>query len=393
LQLFSLRYKTQTLNYLLTIIGSILLLSCFTRCNTPDESSAHTQTAPISFFDIQVDSSQGELAHRIDTFFKKRYLAKRFNGVALFAKQGKIIYHKAFGYANFSTKDSLKTDDAFQLASVSKTITAIAIIKLIENEQLRLDDTLQKHLPQFPYQNITIRHLLSHRSGLGNYMYFIDKIWPNKDSSISNQQMVDFMQLDTPMVYYQPNVRYHYCNTNYALLASIIEKVSKKTYAEYVQEHIFDPLGMENAFIYNRNNQRKLPQEVIGYNGIYRAKENIYLNGVVGDKGVYASTIDLLKLDQGLYDENFISQYLIEEAFLPQNPDLTRRNRDNYGLGWRIQKSSEMGKVVYHSGWWKGFKSYFIRMLDKDQTIIVLTNVTRGGYLDKKAMQELFEMP
>lgn len=362
------------------------------RCNT-NESTAHSQTAPILFFDIQIDSSQEELAHRIDTFFEKRYLAKRFNGVALFAKQGKIIYHKAFGFSNFSTKDSLKTDDAFQLASVSKTITAIAILKLIENGQLRLDDTLQQFLPTFPYQNITIRHLLSHRSGLGNYMYFIDKVWANRDSSISNQQLINFMARDTPTVYYSPNVRYHYCNTNYALLASIIEKISKKTYEEYIQEHIFEPLDMENAFVYNRNHQKKLPQEVIGYNGIYRAKENNYMNGIVGDKGIYASTIDLLKLDQGLYDEAFINQSLLKEAFLPQNPDLTRRNRDNYGLGWRIQHDLEMGKVVYHSGWWKGFKTYFIRMLDKDQTIIVLTNVTRGGYLNKKAMQELFEMP
>ena len=368
-----------------------MLLSNFTSCNNTDKEVP--TGSPKLFFDIQADSSQEELAQRIDTFFEKRYFAKRFNGVALFAKQGKIVYHKAFGMSNFSTKDSLKIDDAFQLASVSKTITAIAILKLIENQQLRLEDTLQQFFPNFPYQNITIRHLLSHRSGLGNYMYFIDKVWANKDSSISNDQMIAFMELDSPMVYYPPNVRYHYCNTNYALLASVIEKVSQQTYEAFIQEHIFTPLEMENAFIYNRNNQSQLPQSVIGYNGIYRAKENIYLNGVIGDKGVYASAMDLLKLDQGLYNEDFIDQDILHEAFSSQNPDLTRRNRDNYGLGWRIQKSSEMGKVVYHSGWWKGFKTYFIRMLDKDQTIIVLTNVTRGGYLDRKAMQELFEMP
>jgi CubicO group peptidase (beta-lactamase class C family) len=129
---------------------------------------------------------------------------------------------------------------------------------------------------------------------------------------------------------------------------------------------------------------------VIGYNGIYRAKENIYLNGIVGDKGIYASALDLYKFDKALYKADFIDQNLLNEAFTPHNSDLTRRNRDNYGLGWRIQLPSEFGEVVYHSGWWKGFKTYFIRMIDKDQTIIVLTNVTRGGYLDRKVMEGLF---
>lgn len=338
---------------------------------------------------VQYDYSDTTLFRQIDTFFENRFQSKLFNGVALFAKDGKVVYHKAFGYSNFNTKDSLQLDDAFQLASVSKTITAVAVLKLVQDSLVGLEQNVRDFIPNFPYKDITIRQLLSHRSGLANYMYFVDNVWDNKDSSITNDDVITIMQRDTPACYYPSNTRYFYCNTNYALLASIIEKASGDSYESYINKTIFQPLGMDNAFVYNRNTQPKIPQEVLGYNGIYRQKENHYFNGVVGDKGVYASVLDLFKFDQALYDNDFIDSTILAAAFSPQHPDLNRRNRDNYGLGWRIQQPSEFGEVVYHSGWWKGFKTYFIRMIDKKQTIIVLTNVTRGGYLDREQMQRL----
>lgn len=363
----------------------IFIIISFSNCDeTPQATIVKFQPKAIEY-----DYSDSTLFHQIDTFFQKRYQAKRFNGVALFAKNGKIVYQKAFGYSNFKTNDTLQIDDAFQLASVSKTITAIATLKLVQDSLIRLDQNIRDFIPDFPYDTITVRQLLSHRSGLPNYMYFVDEIWENKDSSITNDGVLKIMQRDTPDVYYLPDVRYFYCNTNYAILASIIEKVTNDTYEKYLDKTIFRPLNMDNAFVYNRNTQPEIPGEVLGYNGIYRQKENHYLNGVVGDKGIYASVMDLFKFDQALYKSDFIDSTLLAEAFTPHHPDLTRRNRDNYGLGWRIQNTSEFGKVVYHSGWWKGFKTYFIRMIDKDQTIIVLTNVTRGGYLNRMELQQL----
>jgi CubicO group peptidase (beta-lactamase class C family) len=364
----------------------IIIIIGFASCEKPQEA-AIVKFKPEA---VQYDYSDSTLYNRIDNYFENRYRANGFNGVVLFAKSGKVVYNKSFGFSDFSTEDSLQLDDAFQLASVSKTITAVAILQMVEDSLIRLDQTVQDFIPNFPYENVTIRLLLSHRSGLPNYMYFVDHIWENKDSSINNDEMLTIMQQDTPKPYYLPDLRYHYCNTNFAVLASVIEKITHDTYENYLIKNIFKPLNMENAFVYNRNTQPNLPKGVIGYNGIYRAKENIYLNGIVGDKGIYASALDLYKFDKALYKADFIDQNLLNEAFTPHNSDLTRRNRDNYGLGWRIQLPSEFGEVVYHSGWWKGFKTYFIRMIDKDQTIIVLTNVTRGGYLDRKVMEGLF---
>jgi CubicO group peptidase (beta-lactamase class C family) len=352
-----------------------------------------TQETPIPAFvakAVEYDYSDSLLFERIDNYFENRYRVNGFNGVVLYAKNGKIVYNKAFGFSNFETKDSLQLDDAFQLASVSKTITAVAVLQLVQDSLIGLEQTVQDFFPKFPYENVTIRQLLSHRSGLANYMYFADEYWENKDSSISNKVVLEMMETNTPKPYHLPDVRYQYCNTNFAILASIIEKVTKEKYENYLKKHIFQPLDMENAFVYNRNTQPDLPKNVIGYNGIYRQKENSYQNGVVGDKGIYASAMDLFKLDRALYENDFLDSTLLAEAFTPQNPDLTRRNRDNYGLGWRIQVPSDFGAVVYHSGWWKGFKTYYIRMIEKDQTIIVLTNVTRGGYLNRAEMQGLF---
>ncbi|MFK7948351.1 MAG: serine hydrolase domain-containing protein [Saprospiraceae bacterium] len=373
-------------------ILNISVLICLTFITIFFSNCGETPQATIIKFQpkaVEYDYSDSTLFKKIDVFFQKRYQAKRFNGVALFAKNGKIVYHKAFGLSNFSTKDTLQLDDAFQLASVSKTITAVATLKLVQDSLIQLDENVQDFIPNFPYDSITVRHLLSHRSGLANYMYFADKIWENRDSSITNNDVLTIMQRDTPNYYYLPDVRYFYCNTNYAILASIIEKVTHDTYENYLDKTIFKPLKMENAFVYNRNTQPEIPQEVIGYNAIYRQKENSYFNGVVGDKGIYASVMDLFKFDQALYETDFIDSTLLAEAFSPQHPDLTRRNRDNYGLGWRIQQPSAFNQVVYHNGWWKGFKTYFIRMIGTNQTIIVLTNVTRGGYLDRMELQGL----
>jgi CubicO group peptidase (beta-lactamase class C family) len=367
------------------LLSLVLIYACNQSKTSVINSSSQSITSTIEY-----DSTNKALTHRIDTFFSKRFKEKRFNGVALFADQGKIVYHKAFGMANISEKRLLKKTDAFQLASVSKTITSIATLQLVDKGKLRLEDTLQQFFPGFPFEKITIQQLLSHQSGLANYMYFVDKVYERKDSAISNEHMLTIMQRDTPQPYFKPNTRYHYCNTNYALLALVIEKVSKQTYEAYLDENIFEVAQMENAFVYNKNVQKDLPEQVIGYNAIYRKKENHYQNGIVGDKGIYASALDLFKLDRALTNGKLVSKELMAKAYEPLDARLSRLNRDNYGLGWRIQQSPEFGQVVYHGGWWKGFKSYFIRLLDQDQTIIVLTNVTKGSYLNRIEVEQLF---
>jgi len=176
-----------------------------------------------------------------------------FNGTVLFAENGEIVFSKAIGYANLKTKDSLTMESAFQLASISKPITALAVLVLKQEGKIGIDDSVRKYIPELPYPGITIRHLLTHRSGLPNYMYFAEQDWPNKDIPLKNQDVIDLMVKYQYKPYYLPDKRYNYCNTNFALLAYIVEKVSGMKFEDFVQKKIFNPCHMVNSYIYNKN--------------------------------------------------------------------------------------------------------------------------------------------
>ena len=147
----------------------------------------------------------------------------------------------------------------------------------------------------------------------------------------------------------------------------------------YLKKYIFNPIGMENTVVYDRTNLQELKLPVQGYEGRI-PWEDVYLNGCVGDKGVYSTTMDLLKFDRALKHNLIISDSIKELAFTKKNKNF--RNNHNYGYGFRLKFTEKFGKIVYHTGWWKGFRSYFINIPGKDQTIIVLNNVKRGRFLN-----------
>ncbi len=218
-------------------------------------------------------------------------------------------------------------------------------------------------------------------------MYFADSLWQNKEVPITNRDVLDLMIEHQPKRYYPPNVRYNYCNTNYALLALIVEDVSEMAFDLFVKTSIFLPLEMYNSQVYNKSITPSNFHKVIGYSSGRRVAENTYLNGVVGDKGVYASALDLYKLDNALRSDKLISRDLLDKAFETQHKDLYQW--DNYGLGWRIDASDPDNRVVYHTGWWKGFRSYFIRELGSKKTIIVLSNTARTSSIGTRELRKL----
>ncbi len=330
-----------------------------------------------------IDTTQVDKREKkIISFFKRKYNSRIFNGNILFAEKGKVIAHSSFGYANFRKKEKLSINHSFQLASASKPVTAVATLQLIEKGKLSLEDTIQKFFPEFPYKNITIHQLLSHRSGMSQYTHFCDRpdsIWPDKNKTINNDNVLKIMSEIVPLINYPPNKRYYYCNTNYLILASIIEKISGMKFNAYLKKYIFNPIGMENTVVYDRTNLQELKLPVQGYEGRI-PWEDVYLNGCVGDKGIYSTTMDLLKFDRALKHNLIISDSIKELAFTKKNKNF--RNNHNYGYGFRLKFTEKFGKIVYHTGWWKGFRSYFINIPEKDQTIIVLNNVKRGRFLN-----------
>ena len=372
----------------LLIIVSLYLFSC-----KNEQKSIYKENKTIEIIDsvkirfkVLENDNRGK---KINAFFEKKFSRNLFNGNILFAENGNIITQKSYGYSNLRKKELLTKEHSFQLASVSKPFTSIAILQLIENNKINLKDTIQEFFPEFPYQGITIHQLLSHRSGMSQYTHFCDapdSIWPDKSITINNQDVINIITRIVPLINYKPDYRYYYCNTNYLILASIVEQVSGISFKQYVKKYIFEPSGMFNSAIYDRTNLEDLVLPVQGYEN-KTPWEDVYLNGVVGDKGVYSTTEDLLKFDRALEKNILISDSLKKLAFTKMN--LERKGSKNYGYGFRLKEHEKYGKIVYHTGWWKGFRSYFVKVLDENQTIIVLNNVKRGRFLNIDRLIEL----
>lgn len=314
----------------------------------------------------------------VDSFFTAINLRNDFNGTVLVTDHDKIIYKKAFGYANFNTKDTLTENSIFQLASVSKQFTAVSIMMLQEKGLLSYSDEVSKFFPDFPYKGITIKLLLSHRSGLPNYMYFCDEFYKNKSVALTNLGMIDLMIKNKPPEYFPPDKKFNYCNTNYCILAAIVEKVSNETFAKFVTNHIFKPIGMHYSFIGNADSAKYSQYVAAGHDESNKPIEWDYMDGILGDKGVFSCVNDLNKWDMALYSGKIIKEATLAEAMKPANADMIGSR--NYGYGWRIKFLADKTPLFYHGGWWKGYNTYFMRNPKDHSSIIILSNKVNWSF-------------
>lgn len=337
---------------------------------------------------IEIKKEYLQKAKELHKYFKRRYEKIGFNGTVLFADSGNIVYKNAFGYADIKKKKKINLKTKFQIASVSKPFTSYAIMLLKQENELDYNDDIRKYFPKFPYENVTIKLLLIHKSGLPEYFYFAEKLWEDRKQPISNIDVINLMIEHHPQRYYLPDKKYNYINTNYCILAAIVEQIAGDTFEEFMQKEVFEPLEMNDTFIYNKLNPTKQNNLAIGYAKRKRKAENTYLNGVVGDKGIYSTVEDLFKFDQALYNGNPLKLNILEEAFKPAHDKLYIH--DNYGFGWRINAKDSTNKIVYHTGWWKGFRSYFIRQLGKEKTIIILSNMSSQSVFGTRDLIKLF---
>lgn len=320
-----------------------------------------------------------------------------FNGNALVAKKGKIIYQGTKGWANYLYRDSLKTKSEFELASITKTFTGVAVMQLVEAGKLNLTDSVQKFFPDFPYQDITVELLLTHRSGLMNYVYFIDDIWRQEKrdmkKGVSNQEVMEIIIERKPNRYAKPNHVFHYNNSNYMVLGAIIEKVTGMRYSQYMKEYIFKPAGMKNTHVYSKAEYDKIPVDVIGHdrNSFRYSVAQNFLDGPVGDKGIYSTMHDLLLYDKYLRNERLLTNASLDSSYVGRSKP--RNGHFNYGYGWRIFEGKGMDKVVYHTGWWHGFRHIYVRNLDKDIVVVFLGNLTNGSLMHLDELYKYLKMP
>ena len=328
----------------------------------------------------------------IADFVQNLHKKSGFNGNVLVARKGKILFEKAIGWADYLHRDSLKINSEFELASITKTFTGTAILQLIEAGKLTLNDNVKKFFPNFPYDGITIKLLLSHRSGMMNYVYFTDGIWKDKKKPMSNTDVMNLIAEYKPARYLKPDVRFHYNNSNFMVLGAIIEKVTGKTYADYMMEHIFKPAGLKNTHVYSTTVYKKIPVDVVGHDRTWRySVVQNFLDGPVGDKGIYSTIHDLLLFDKYLKNGRLLKQSSLDSAYVGRNTPVN--GHFNYGYGWRMFDGKNMDKVVYHTGWWHGFRHIYIRDLDKDIVVIFLGNLTNGSLLHLDDLFKYLKMP
>ena len=368
---------------LILVVVSMLLGGCGGEKAPDDNVLANLPEISNTLFTNLDSAVIAKKALQLDKKFKRLQRLTGFNGTVLYAEKGKIIFKKAYGFANVRRKrDSLTTHSAFQLASVSKMFAAMSIMILKSEGKVDYDEDIRTYLPEFPYGGVTCRMLMTHRSGLPRYMSLALDHWKNKRIPMDNNDMMNLFVEYEPDVYFKPDHGFHYCNTNFALLANVVESVSGMHFDEFARKRIFEPLGMKDSFVYNMRNDSSVPLYVEkGVPGYYhrgwrwRRMENDYLNGVMGDKNVYTSVEDLYKYDKALDDFTLVPESVLHEAFVKGSPKYWRR-KDNYGFGWRLKTS--MDSVAYHFGWWKGFRTFYIRDMRHQKTLFVLTNKDKG---------------
>ncbi len=331
-------------------------------------------------------SAQKNYAPLLAQFMNGQHDHFKFNGNVLVARGGKPIYQQSFGYADFNSKTMLNDSSAFELASVSKQFTAMGIMILKERGLLRYEDDIKKFFPALPYEHITIRNLLTHTSGLPSYEDQFEKKWDRKKIAY-NKDILEMLIREKDSLFFKPGSNWQYSNTGYALLASIIEKVSGMSYNDFMAKSIFSPLGMTRTFILNgRRASRKTPDNyALGFvysdslhryilpDSLPKLDMVYYLDGIVGDGCVNSTTGDLLKWINAWNTEKLVSKPAINEMLSP----LVRISPDDssgyYGFGVRIQL--EKGhRIITHGGGWPGYSTLVAKFVDKDQIIIILSN-------------------
>jgi CubicO group peptidase (beta-lactamase class C family) len=317
-------------------------------------------------------SKPPSLEAKVDAYVEPFLEIKGFNGAILIASKGQVLLRKSYGMANYELDAPNTPQTKFHIASISKTFTAAAILVLEERGLLSVHDPLSKYIPDYPEgEKITIHHLLSHTSGIPNVNNFLD--YNNKSKFPQTLTSVIEMFKNKPLRT-QPGARYEYSNSNYNLLAFIVEKVSGKSYGEFLKENIFDPLGM-NATGHDGYAGRIIKNRASGYSpvGADGLENTPYLDWTIktGNGSLYSTVEDLYKWDRALYTEKILKKNSLNKMFKPHADD-------SVGYGWFVGKRLNRN-VVTMSGRSPGFQGEIHRYVDDDVCVIVLSNNYSGA--------------
>ncbi len=300
-------------------------------------------------------------------------------GAVLMAEGDRVIVSRGFGLANVESNVPNSIETNFRLASVTKQFTAMSVLILRDRGSLSLDDPITDFFPEGPalWRSITVRHLLTHTSGLVDY----EDVMPETTSvPVLDKDVLRLVKgIDT--TYFVPGSRYQYSNTGYALLALIVERTSGLTFAAFLRKEIFDPAGMTHTVAFE-NGISTVDRRAYGYSpepgsasGFLRTDQSV-TSSVLGDGGIYSSVTDLLAWHRILLSERLVSRATMDEAFTPHTTSDDGKVR--YGYGWMVEEMEGM-KALTHSGSTIGFRNFIIRIPEREFVVAVLMNRADGA--------------
>lgn len=326
-------------------------------------------------------AQRSSFAH-IDRYIAQEMARQHIPGMAIgIYRDGKIVLVKGYGLSNIELNTPVKPATIFQSGSIGKQFTATAIMILVQEGKIGLDDSLPKYFPNAPasWRGITVRHLLTHTSGLTDYTP--DSVTKpggaiSYRADYSEPQLVEI--IESLPIEYAPGAKWEYCNTNYLLLGAIIRSVSGQFYGDFLQARVFKPLGMTSTRIISERDI--IPNRADGYElvgGHVKNQEWVSPSlNTTADGALYFNVLDLAKWDAALYGEKILRRSSLDQMWTIATLADGTPNPSNYGFAWFVD-SVNGHRVIEHSGSWQGFEAYIARYVDDRLTVVTLMNL--GG--------------
>ncbi len=334
-------------------------------------------------------NNKHEVVSNLKAYYENVWEKGNLSGGFLVAKGDKILFEGYRGYGRENEQMPINKNVPLHVASISKTLTAMAVLKLVEAGQIKLHQKVTDFFPKFPYPEVEVFHLLSHRSGLPKYEYFVEKLGVSpKKEYFTNAEILNILIQYKPDLARNTNTGFMYCNTNYALLALIVENVTKTKFPEAMDKILFKPLEMKHTFIFQPEKDASKAAQSF-YNQANRLYPLDKLDAIYGDKNCYTTPRDLFNLSKAMYAENFLRKSLKDSIFQPYSNE--SKGVNNYGMGFRMKNFDNGKKLTYHNGWWHGTNSSFTHLLDSKVTIISIGNKYSNKVYSALALSCLFE--
>lgn len=348
---------------------SIILLIIFAACKSQSEEKKAAKPLKYEALQTQIDSIYND------------HIGEGEPGAAvLVSYDGEMVIGKGYGLRDLDKQEPITRSTNMNTASLSKQFTALSILSLVDQGKLSLDDKVYQYFPYPIFENITIMQLINHTSGLPEYLVHFRSNW-DPGNIVENQDVMDWLAT-SPEPHFQPGEKYEYCNTAYLVLALIVEKVSGEEFQVFARENVFKKAGMKNTNYFSLAKPIDIPERALSYEkdslNRFVTEDGYFMDGVMGDGGVYTNVNDYFQYDLALRDKSILSENTHDlifkpsakvETFVPNAIEESGGDEAHTAMGWFVSDTTAV-----HTGGWYGTQTYVKRYLDRPLTIAILMN-------------------